>query len=78
MIVHRSYRMQDKDVNKANKIILENSCFDFDYTCDDGYYNKDARYEYARLIEQHKYEEAKELMDEFYREKYPIEEVEED
>ena len=69
MIVHRSYRMQDKDVNKANKIILENSCFDFDYTCEYSHGPMDARYEYARLIEQHKYDEAKKLKRKIYQKK---------
>lgn len=67
MIVFQYPRMENESVNEANRIILKNSCFDFDYTCDDGYYNIDARYEYARLIEQHKYEEAKELKRKIYR-----------
>ena len=67
MIVFHYPRMEKESVNEANRIILKNSCFDFDYTCDDGYRVRDARYEYARLIEQHKYEEAKELKRKIYR-----------
>lgn len=62
LIIHRSCQMRKEDVNKANRIILANSCFDFDYTCD-GFHNfRDARYEYARLIEDGKYEESKEYI----------------
>lgn len=69
MIVQRSPRMMEDDVNEANRIILANSCFDFDYTCGIFHNFRDPRYEYARLIEQGKYEEAKEFMRRIYKRK---------
>ena len=58
----RSSGMEDERVNEANRRLIEESEFDFDYTCDKFHHHEDARYDYARLIEEGKYDEAREFM----------------
>lgn len=58
----RSPKMEDKDINEINRRLIEQSEFDFDYTCDKFHYDRDVRYDYARLIEREQYDEARKYM----------------
>lgn len=62
VIVHRSFEMKDKDVKKADIILLKRSCFTLSSNYDEARYRYGFMHKYARLIEQGEYEEAREYM----------------
>ena len=67
VIVHSSFEMKDENVNEANRELLRESPFNFDYSKKQHDKKMESMLAYARLLEQGKYDESKEYVKTHFR-----------